>query len=332
MHLSSRTRRQWLTRAAACALYGTFPPAGRAAPATYPQRPISIIVPSAVGAPLDLCMREAARQAAAYLPGADFRIANRPGAAKLHGATALAALDAADGYELAMSLPAWINKSLLYDVNYEPLRDFTFVTGIARAPYCIATRADAPWQDLPAYLAHARRIGGGIRYAVVGYGASGHLLMEETARQAGTAVTGVLVRTAGEMVQLLVSGQVDAICDCPAFAPQMLDASLRLLAHFGDAAPLPQGTALPTVASTGMDIVLDAVFGLAGPHGLPGSVVRSLREAFIGATRQLAYTRLLDSLWLQPAAPDGPDLAEQMRVLELREHEWMRRAGLRGAT
>ncbi|MBS1218573.1 MAG: bugT5, partial [Proteobacteria bacterium] len=101
-----------------------------AAPASYPSRPVRIIVPFGAGSATDVVARTVGQNLAEGL-GQAMIIDNRAGANGTIGAE-LAAKSPKDGYTLLMSTntPSAAAPSLMKKLNYDPVRDFAPISRI----------------------------------------------------------------------------------------------------------------------------------------------------------------------------------------------------------
>jgi tripartite-type tricarboxylate transporter receptor subunit TctC len=115
-----------------------------AAGATYPDRPVRLIVPFPPGGVVDLIARAVAHPLAQRL-GQPVVVDNRSGAGGSIGMQAVA-MAPRDGYTLGLATtgPLAIDPALRSDLPYDARRDFTPISLIARAPQSLVVRADLP--------------------------------------------------------------------------------------------------------------------------------------------------------------------------------------------
>src|SRR5688572_24234278 len=99
----------------------------------YPIRPVRFIVPYAAGGSSDIIARIYGQPLSETL-GQTFVVDNRPGAGGTLG-TDILARSPADGYTLILQdMPHTINPAVYGKLPYDPVRDFTPITLVARAP------------------------------------------------------------------------------------------------------------------------------------------------------------------------------------------------------
>jgi tripartite-type tricarboxylate transporter receptor subunit TctC len=132
------------TLAALCALLAPWPAGAQA----YPSKPIVLVLPFPPGGSFDPILR-ALGQAAAKELGQPVVLMHKPGAGGVTGTASLATMTEADGYTLAVMHNSVIRQPLMSKTNWDPLKDFTYVIGLASLSTGIAVAADAPWKRWP---------------------------------------------------------------------------------------------------------------------------------------------------------------------------------------
>ena len=122
--------------------------------ASYPVRPVRVIVPYSPGGSSDAVARVVSAKMPEVL-GQPFVIDNRPGAAGSLGRE-LVAKAAPDGYTLLIGdSPHTINVHVLKHVPYDPIRDFTPITLLATAPQVFVVHPAVPAKTLKEFIALA---------------------------------------------------------------------------------------------------------------------------------------------------------------------------------
>ena len=167
-------RRQLLTAAVASVLVGpTVWAQGK-----YPQRPITLVVPTAPGGSTDFTARLLAEPLSRAL-GQPVIVDNKPGASGNIG-NKYVARAAADGYTLLVSYSGYHvgNPHLFKQAGWDPISDFVPVAMLTRAPQVIAARQDLPATNLKELIAFARTNPGKINYALSGSGSIQHIAGE----------------------------------------------------------------------------------------------------------------------------------------------------------
>jgi tripartite-type tricarboxylate transporter receptor subunit TctC len=132
---------------------------------TYPNRPVTIIVPTTAGGGTDIIARIIGDQLSKQL-GQAFVIENRPGAGLLVG-TAAAATSAPDGYTLLAGLNGnmAVNPSLFDNLPYDPIRDFVPVAMLAAYPFLVVVNKELAAKSIKELIALAKSKPGELNYA-----------------------------------------------------------------------------------------------------------------------------------------------------------------------
>src|SRR5438093_5080676 len=154
-----------------------------AAPAvgqTFPSKPITLICPWPAGGTTDTHLRKFAEVAQKYL-GQPVVIENKPGGGGMIGPAQMARLARADGYTVSQLPITAYRLPHQRAVDWEPLKDFSYVIGITGYTFGVVVRADSPFKTFRELIDYARANPGKLAYATPGTGTSPHLLMEEVA-------------------------------------------------------------------------------------------------------------------------------------------------------
>lgn len=123
---------------------------------TYPNKPISVIVPSNPGGAYDSQARAISSVAQKYF-GVPMVIENVPGAAFTIGAEK-AAKSAPDGYTFhSASESPWIHSSLTLTVDYDPIEDVEYICNTGTNMQVMAANAKEPYNTLEEMLAYVKQ-------------------------------------------------------------------------------------------------------------------------------------------------------------------------------
>jgi tripartite-type tricarboxylate transporter receptor subunit TctC len=264
----------WVALAAACVL-----PARAQTDASYPSRPLRLIVPFAPGGTTDTIARLVARELTKSL-GQSVVVENRPGAGGLIGAEAVLKLPA-DGYTLAFGTISTLAVQPVVQAKpaYDPLKDFVPVTQIAALPYVLAAHPSLPVQSLPQLVKLARSKPQSISYASPGYGTGAHLTAEYLSSTTGMKLVHVPYKGDAPGTIDLVAGQVAIALFPPlSLVPHVKAGRLRALA----VTSRERLSALPdtrTVAESGYPGFESGSWnGIAVRAGTPDAMVRRLHR------------------------------------------------------
>jgi tripartite-type tricarboxylate transporter receptor subunit TctC len=266
------------------AAHGGAAMAGSASAQQWPERQVTIIVPSAPGDGSDIAARLIAEKLKSAL-GQPFVVENRLGAGGVVGSAA-AARAAADGYTFIMGNAGshGINAATYANIPYDVMRDFTPVSLVYKAPNIFIASTKLPVKSMAELISYAKANPGKLSYASGGSGSSAHMNSEYLKVLTGIEATHVPYRGAGPALNDIVSGQVE-------FMAVNLPPAIGLVTS-GQVTPLAVTTAkrapalpnVPTVAESGFaGYETVAWFGLLGPQGVPPAIVERLHAEIVKA-------------------------------------------------
>ncbi len=262
-----------LPRAAVCALALLAAAAGAQ---TFPTKPVTLICPWPAGGSTDTHLRRFAEIAARYL-GQPVLIENRPGAGGMLGPSTMAKTATADGYTLSQLTVGAFRIPHMQKVDWDPLRDFTYVIGISGYTFGVVVKADSPFRTFKDLIEYARINPGKLSYGSTGTGTSPHLLMEELAQKVGVQFLHVPFKGNADSTQALMGGHIMAQSDATGWGRHVDAGTFRLLVTFGE-----QRTRwnAPTAAELGYNVVSYSPYGIVGPKSMDPRIVKVLHDAF----------------------------------------------------
>ena len=274
-------------------------PAALAQP--YPYKPIRLIVPYAPGGSSDIIARLFAQRLTETL-GQTFVGDNRAGAGGTIG-TDILAKSPPDGYTLLLQdMPHTINPAVYGKLPYDPVRDFTPITLVARAPQWLFLHPAVPAKTVVELIALAKAQPGAIKIGSAGNGSGTHLMAELLMRGAGINLTHVPYKGAGPAVTATVAGEMNAVfTSMPAAVAFVQSARLRPV---GVTTAKRQSTHpdVPTFEESGVpNMVLHHWFGVLAPAGVPAPVVAKLGAELVAAVSSPGIAERYKTLMLEPA-------------------------------
>jgi tripartite-type tricarboxylate transporter receptor subunit TctC len=276
------SRRRLAIAAAALAAGATLlAPGGVFAQASYPSRPIRLIVPFPAGGGTDLIAREVANKVATS-NGWSIVIDNKPGSGGNLGVDA-AAKAPPDGYTLVLGQTSnlAINPTLYTKLQYDVAKDLTPVGLIASAPLVLVVSSDSPYKTLGDVVAAAKAKPEALNYASSGSGTVAHLATELFQKTANVRFTHVPYKGAAQGSTDLIGGQIQMyMSSVPTLLGHIKTGKMRpiVVTSLKRIADLPDA---PTVDESGFKGFEAATwFGIVGPAGLPKDVVVKLNTAF----------------------------------------------------
>ena len=268
-------RRQFLQAGSAAAASLALPALAQAQ--NFPNRPIKLICPWPASGSSDMVMRALADSATKVL-GQQVIVENKPGASGMLGPNELVKA-APDGYTLSQLTIGVARLPHMQKMQFDPLRDFTYIACLTGYTFGIVVKADSPFKTVKDLVDYAKANPGKFSYGSTGNGTTPHLAVEEFASKAGIQLTHVPFKGSADGLQALLGGHINAHSDATGWAPHVDSGALRLLATYGSKRTKrwPQ---VPTLNELGYDTVSDSPFGIAGPKGMDPALVRKLHDAF----------------------------------------------------
>jgi tripartite-type tricarboxylate transporter receptor subunit TctC len=246
---------------------------------TYPDKPISMVVPAPPGGGTDLVARLYSDLLSQEL-GQQVLVDNKGGGNGNIG-TAFVARAKPDGYTLLMQYSAYhsANPALIKDLNWKP-DDFVGVAMGAVAPHVIVIAKKVPADDLKSFIAYAKANKGKLNYASVGAGSVPHLGGVLLNKAAGIDLVHIPYKGAGPATADLVAGQVELlIVTPPSVSGHIRNGNVKALALASDQRH-PAFPEIPTTAEAGLPgFTLDGWFALFAPTGTPQPIVDKLNAA-----------------------------------------------------
>jgi tripartite-type tricarboxylate transporter receptor subunit TctC len=269
-------RRTLITFATMTAL-GTMASAYAQAP--YPERPITLIVPSAPGGTTDFTARLISDQLGKAL-GQPVVVDNKPGAAGNIG-NQLVARAKPDGHTLLLAYSGYQvgNPHLFKTAGWDPIKDFTAVAMVTRAPQVIVASKSVPANNLQELIAYARANPKKVNFASSGNGSIQHIAGELLQQVTNTEMTHIAYRGAGPAVTDLLSGTVDLFITTPASVVSHIKAGkLKAFAVTGESR-VPSLSNVPTASEAGLNnFKLDSWFAVYAPSGTSDLIVQRLNR------------------------------------------------------
>lgn len=250
---------------------------------SYPNRPVTMIVPFPAGSGPDIYARIIADKFAPRL-GQPVVIENRPGAGGTIGGRALVRAEP-DGYTLMLGSTSsvLIAPVVAKDQPYDPVKAFAPVIQIVRGPFILSVRSDLPIHSLQELIAYAKANPGKLNYGTSGVGSLHHLSTEMLKHSASIDMTHIPYPGGAQSWTALQSGVVDVIFDSmPGPTSALQSGKARAIGVTGThrLAALPQVPALasvPTFDEQGVrDVDVIFWFGIVAPAGTPSDIIARL--------------------------------------------------------
>ena len=274
--ITMRLRRQKILNKLIGALLLTCSAVGASAQ-TFPNKPVTIIVPNPPGGLVDTSARLAGDALAKQLKES-IVIENRGGAS---GNIAYQAVARArpDGHTLLASYSAYHtgNPHLMSSLPWDPVKDFSPVALLTVATNVIAVHPSLPVNNLKELIAYMKSNPGKVNYASQGNGSLSHIGTEMFKQQTGTEITHVPYKGSGQAIQDVLAGQVQLFITTPPSVIQHIQAGKLKALAVAAKSRHPMMPDVPTAAEAGMPgFELEAWVGFFAPAGTPPAVLSKL--------------------------------------------------------
>ena len=283
---------------------------------SWPQRPVSIVVPQPAGNSPDVLCRVIADKLSRTL-GQQFVVENRPGAANLVGTQSVARA-APDGYTFlfATSAALVMNPYTFKKLAYDPIKDFIPVAMVARSNHVVLVNPGVKAKTLPELIALEKSAPGSLSMAVDGPRNLSGLIAQSINKQAGTGFVLVPYNTTTNAMQDSITGRVQATIQAASIAESFITAgTLRAVAVAGRKriASLPN---VPAISETLKSVDLQGWFMLMAPAGTPTDIVEKLSSEIARALNSAEVQERAPALGFDVGVGDAVTPAGAKRFLE----------------
>ena len=291
-------------------------PLALAQPASYPTKPVRIIVPFVAGGNVDLVARSIAPKMSEAL-GQQVLVDNRGGAGGIIG-TDVVAKAAPDGYTLLLVASGHVmNPAMVRKLPYDSIRDFTGISLVAEVPTTLVVHPSLPTRNVKDLIALAKARPGELNYSTAGRGTNGHLAGELLNSMAGIKIEHVAYKGAAPALVDLLAGHVHMqFTSMPAVIHYVRSGKLRMLAQTGEKRS-PAARDVPTMEESGLrGFIVSTGYGLLAPANTPRAVVERVNDA---VKKALANQDVSTRLSGQGADPIGstPEALEAFNKAEI---------------
>jgi len=283
------------------------------AQATYPTRPVTMLVPAAAGGPSDTVAQLVAEAMSADL-GQRVVIENVGGAGGSIGAGRVAKA-APDGYTLLLYHIGVATFGALYpNLPYKPADAFDSVGLVTEVPLTLVGRKDLPAADISTLFEWLKGTGAGATFGTAGVGAVSDLCGRFLTDAAALKLTVVPYNGTGPAMNDLVGGRIDLMCDQTTNTANQIEASQIKPFAVTTRERIKILPNVPTLAESGVKgFDLSAWHAIWAPKGTPEPIreklAASLRKALTDARVVERFATLgttpVSAEMATPAALDG---------------------------
>ena len=283
-------------------------------PATYPSRPMRLVVPFAPGGGTDVLARIFGAKLSATWPNAVV-VENRPGASATIG-TDIVAKARPDGLTMLLIADTHtINVSLYKKLPYDPLKDFSGVILLATAPHIVVVHPTVPANSLKEFIDYAKSKPGALNYSSSGPAGTSYVLTEILRAATGMNLVHVPYKGGGPAMTALVAGEAQVtIAPAVTTLSQWRSQRARPLAILsGERSALLPG--IPTLTELGYPhIVFESWYGLLAPAGTPPEILNKVNADIRKAMALPDVKQQLEAQGLQAAGGSPAQFDAYMRA------------------
>jgi tripartite-type tricarboxylate transporter receptor subunit TctC len=286
---------------------------------SFPNRPITMVVPLPAGGTADLLCRFAAEKASSLL-GQQVVIENRAGGAGGRVGTESVLRSPPDGYtilcapQLTYSITHLVFTKAAFDTRaMEP------ISVLATYPLIVLARMGLPANNMSELVAYAQANPGKVNYGHQGKGNTGHLLGELLMLKGNFRMTEIPYRGSAPAINDLLAGNIDIVPDYLLANKQNIDAGKLKILATGGRERLKDYPNVATLAETLPGVYADTWMGVAAPPGTPKEIVKKISDAIGHAFQSPDLRARILALEAEPLG----STPEQMRdIIKASTEQW----------
>lgn len=261
----------------------------------FPSKPIEVVIHSSYGGGTDTTARMMMIRSRRNLDTDMYVVSKRGGSGAAAQEYVLSR--PADGYTIMA-----LTQTHLYTIaqGKSPMK-IDDIVGIARAmddPTFITVRADSDVASLDQLVALGKERG--LNWGVANIGGTEHIGLAQFSDAAGMKYKPIAFGSGLQMLQALLSGEIDATLPNVSEAGQMIaDGSVRPLAVMAEER-LADYPDVPTTYELGYEVKTSTTRGYAVRAGTPPEIIEKLSEALVKAMKHETFANYLKSAGLDP--------------------------------
>jgi tripartite-type tricarboxylate transporter receptor subunit TctC len=262
-----------------------LPQASAQAPASYPNKPIRVIVASGAGGGLDFVARLVATPMSEAL-GQTVVVDNRAGASGSIAAE-LTSVAPPDGYTLMLLSASLVVYGIVNKTRYDLYSDFAPISQVAAAPYILTVHPGVPAKSVKELVAYAKANPSKLNFASTGNASLAHLAGELFATSTGTQLVHIPYKGVGAALTDMLSGQIQmSILSMGSVYSQVRAGKLRAIA-IATATRAKLAPEVPTMVESGLPgFLVTQWHGLLAPRGTPRAIIDRLHHEVVKAIKR----------------------------------------------
>jgi tripartite-type tricarboxylate transporter receptor subunit TctC len=247
------------------------------AQATFPSKPITLVIPWAAGGGQDNSARAISPQVGAAL-GQPLVIVNKPGAASATGHIFVQDADP-DGYTLVQTSTPIITLQYLHPSSGVSFKKLEPIGMHAYSPAAIFVKSDGPFDTLKKLVDYAKANPGKLRLANSSNGGIWHLSGIAFAKEAQIKIVHVSTKGSAADANMVLGGHVDGMIGGPGDVFHLVKGGKLKMIAVGEPIRSKLLPDVPTFKEMGLNLVMFSYYSWLGPKGLPKEKVKIIYDA-----------------------------------------------------
>jgi tripartite-type tricarboxylate transporter receptor subunit TctC len=281
--------------------------------ASWPQRPVHLVVPIAAGGPTDANARLVAKQLS-KIWGQDVVVDNKAGAGTNIGNEFVAHAEP-DGYTILYGTSSLSSNGALYrTLSYSPTKDLAPISLIAKFPFFMFVPNSSPAKTVAEFIAYAKANPGKLLMASPGTGSGPHLAEVLFMQMAHIQMTHAPYRGASLALIDLIPGRVNCYFGSGELLTYSQSNQVRVLGSTGIQA-LPAARDVPSIATAVPGYEVESWQAIFAPAKTPPDIVQKMNAGVVKALAQPELTESFEKT-AYTAVPSTPDELAQFLVAD----------------
>ena len=284
------------------------------APASWPSKPVRIVVPYPPGGSTDALTRRLAQQLTVNL-GQQFIVDNRAGASGMVG-TEQVSRSAPDGYTLSLGNNAThgLNQLLSKRKMVDPLADFTPITLAAMMPLALAVHPSVPANNAAELIAWAKANPGKAAYGTAGLGSPHHIAGEMLNQVSGGAFVHVPYKGSGQSISDLVGGQLPIVVAALASVLPHAQAGKVKILGLAESERQKSAPSIPTIGESVPGYAMPRTWlGYFGPPNMAPALATRINAEFVKALNDPEVAAFINTSGLQVLTSSREEFVHSIR-------------------
>ena len=281
--------------------------------AAYPEKPITIIVPSKAGGSTDTSARLFIKAAKNYWPDAEFVIKNVSGSGGLKGFEEIARAKP-DGYTIGMVFTTQIVAHIVSKRAHYTLDSFHIIGNAMQDPLIVAVPEKSPIKNLDEFIKAAKAKS--LTAAVNGIGSDDFVAAKKFEQQTGVKFNLLPTKGSTEQKAMILGGHIDAsFMNLSQLQAQHKAGKARIIAILADKRSdiLPE---VKTAAEQGYPVSMTATRGFVAPAGISKEIQARLDDLLVKVNKDPGFIADTDKGVLFRLPMTGPEYLNYLKELQ----------------